>query len=70
MSKIALALGSRVHLSLAPKRAPSNGRATLVPATRRCGRQREFVAADSPSRAGHSDFIASDKPTKPRSSKH
>jgi transcriptional regulator with XRE-family HTH domain len=70
MSKIALALGSRVHLSLTPKRAPSSGRATLVPATPRRGRQRQFVAADGPSRAGRNDFIASDKPTKPRSSKH
>jgi transcriptional regulator with XRE-family HTH domain len=67
MSKIALALGSRVHLSLTPKRAASGRRKATVPAARRRERQRQFVAAGGPSRAGHSDFIASDKPAKPRS---
>jgi len=46
MSKIALAFGSRVHLGLGPKKAPSVPRVALVPATRRRGRQRRFVAAD------------------------
>jgi len=46
MSKIALAFGSRVHLGLGPKKAPSGPRVALVPATRRRGRQRRFVAAD------------------------
>jgi transcriptional regulator with XRE-family HTH domain len=48
MSKIALAFGSRVHLSLAPKNAPSGRRAAAVPATHRRERRHEFVAADRP----------------------
>jgi transcriptional regulator with XRE-family HTH domain len=62
MSKIALAFGSRVHLSLAPKDALSGRRVAVVPATRRRGRQREFVAADRPARVRRSEFVASDKP--------
>jgi transcriptional regulator with XRE-family HTH domain len=50
MSKIALAFGSRVHLSLAPKNVPPGRRAAAVPATRRRGRQHEFVASDKPAR--------------------
>jgi transcriptional regulator with XRE-family HTH domain len=69
MSKIALAFGSRVRLSLGPKSAPSGRRVAIVPATHRRGRQREFVAADGPSRTGHSDFIASDRPARPRGRK-
>jgi transcriptional regulator with XRE-family HTH domain len=62
MSKIALAFGSRVHLSLAPKNAPPAKRAAAVPATHRRGRRHEFVAADRPTRARRNDFVASDKP--------
>lgn len=69
MSKIALAFGSRVHLSLAPKNVPSGRRVALVPATHRRGRQRQFVAADRPARTRGTDFIASDRPAKPRSRK-
>jgi len=69
MSKIALAFGSRVHLSLAPKNVPSGRRVALVPATHRRGRQRHFVAADRPARTRGTDFIASDRPAKPRSRK-
>lgn len=50
MSKIALAFGSRVHLSLAPKNAPSGRRAAAIPATRGRARQSEFVASDKPAR--------------------
>jgi transcriptional regulator with XRE-family HTH domain len=66
MSKIALAFGSRVHLNLAPKNAPPGKRAAAVPASRRRGRQREFVAADRPARVRRSDFVASDKPARAR----
>ncbi len=51
MSKIALAFGSRVHLSLAPKNAPSGRRTAVLPATRRRERQHEFIASDKPARA-------------------
>ena len=66
MSKIALAFGSRVHLNLAPKTAPSSRRAAAVPATRRRGRQHEFVAADRPARAKRNEFVASDQPARAR----
>jgi len=69
MSKIALAFGSRVHLSLGPKSAPTGRRVAIVPDAHRRGRQREFVAADGPTRTARSDFIASDKPAKPRNRK-
>jgi transcriptional regulator with XRE-family HTH domain len=66
MSKIALAFGSRVHLSLAPKNIPSGRRVAAVPATHRRGRQREFVVADRPAGVRRSDFIARDRPARPR----
>jgi plasmid maintenance system antidote protein VapI len=66
MSKIALAFGSRVHLNLAPKNAPSGRRVAAVPATHRRERQREFVVADRPARVRRSDFVASDKPARAR----
>jgi transcriptional regulator with XRE-family HTH domain len=62
MSKIALAFGSRVYLTLAP--VPPARRAAAVRATRRRGRQREFVAADRPTRAQRNEFFASDKPAR------
>lgn len=69
MSKIALAFGSRVHLSLAPKNAPLAKRPAVVRATRRHRQQPEFVAADRSARARRSKFIASDRPAKPRGRK-
>ena len=66
MSKIALAFGSRVHLNLAPKNAPYGRRVAAVPATRRRGRQREFVVADRPARGQRNEFVASDKPARTR----
>ena len=64
MSKIALAFGSRVYLSLAPKNAPSGRRTAAVPAAHRRERRHEFVAADRPARVRQSDFVASDKPAR------
>jgi len=69
MSKIALAFGSRVYLSLGPKSTRSGRHMTIVPATHRRGRQREFAVADGPARSGRSDFATSDKPAKHRSRK-
>jgi len=69
MSRIALALGSRVHLSLTPKSAPSGSGAAMVPATRRRGRQRESVTADRRARTRRNEFIASDRPAGSRGRK-
>jgi transcriptional regulator with XRE-family HTH domain len=62
MSRIALALGSRVHLSLAPKDAPPAWRRSAARAAGRRARQPEFVAADRPARTRRSGFVASDRP--------
>jgi len=69
MVKVARALDARVELALVPKDAPKNSRAVPARIPRRRERQREFVAADRPSRAGSSDFTASDRPSKPRGRK-
>ena len=69
MSKIALAFGSRVHLSLAPKNPPFARRPTASRAAARRGRQPESVAADRRARVRSSEFLTSDKPAKPRSRK-
>jgi transcriptional regulator with XRE-family HTH domain len=69
LAKVALALDARVDLKLAPRRAsPGKSRAS-VHNPRRREVLRELVAADGRPRPGRSDFIASDKPAKPRSRK-
>ncbi len=67
MVKVARALDARVELALVPKDAPKRLRAVPARISRRTERKREFVAADGRSRAGRNDFVASDKPAKPRS---
>jgi len=66
LAKVALALDARVEFKLAPRRSSSSKRAS--PARTPCDRERlhEFVAADGPARADRCDFVASDKPAKPR----
>jgi transcriptional regulator with XRE-family HTH domain len=64
MSKIALAFGSRVYLSLAPKNAPFGRRVAVVPVAGRRGRRHVSVAADRPARTRRLDFVASDKPAR------
>jgi len=67
MSKIALAFGSRVHLSLAPKNSPPGKRTAPVPAAHRRERRHEFVAADRRhSQVRRNEFVASDKPARAR----
>jgi len=66
MSKIALAFGSRVYLTLAPKNAPFGRRKVAAPAAHRRERRDEFVAADRPARAPRNEFVASDKPARVR----
>jgi transcriptional regulator with XRE-family HTH domain len=69
MSRIALALGSRVHLSLASKDAPRGSRAVPSRVPLRRERQHEFVAADRPARTRRSSFVASDRPAGSRGRK-
>jgi len=69
MARIALALDARISLRMLPREEGKRTPRSTVPARtpRRTERKRESVAADGRSRAGRSDFIASDKPAKPRS---
>jgi hypothetical protein len=69
MVKVARALDARVELALVPKDAPKRLQAVPARVPRRRERKREFVATDGRSGARRSDFIASDKPAKPRSRK-
>jgi transcriptional regulator with XRE-family HTH domain len=71
MARIALALDARISLRMLPREEGKWTPRSTFPArtARRTERKREFVAVDGPSRAGHSDFIASDRPAKPRSRK-
>jgi|WetSurMetagenome_2_1015567.scaffolds.fasta_scaffold470531_1 transcriptional regulator with XRE-family HTH domain len=69
MVKVARALDARVELALVPKDAPKRLHATPARVPRRRERKREFVAADGRYGVGRHDFIASDKPAKPRNRK-
>lgn len=71
MARIALALDARISLHMLPREEGKRTPRSTLPARspRRTVRRREFVAADGGPRAGRSDFIASDKPAKPRSRK-
>jgi transcriptional regulator with XRE-family HTH domain len=66
LAKVAMALDARVELKLARRRAQSGKHASPVRTPRRRERLPGFAVADSPARASRSDFIASDRPAKPR----
>ncbi len=68
LAKVALALDAQVELKLARRRAVSGKRAVLTRPPRHES-LREFAAADRPPRSTRNEFIASDKPAKPRSRK-
>jgi len=69
MAKIALALDAQVEIKLAPRRASPGRRATRTRDLSGRESAHEFVAAEGHARAPRNDFIASDRPTRPRGRK-